>query len=182
MAKKLSDDKLKELSFKLDWVKTIMEFEVELFPNAIDNFKWTIRNIKEGGIFREKVLQGNRNFISGFNQCYNDTIEMCRDWSPEDRKKLNGILKEKFGYDLNDADKKQANKVESILTRGKLRSDTEYYLAKEWVDHLLWNGVVEDEEKARRLDELLGEYEQRVVAKMEKANKRKKEERADDKF
>lgn len=39
---------------------------------------------------------------------------------------------------------------------------------EEGIWQLLWIGVAGDEEKARELDKLLYEYEQRAVAKMEK--------------
>ncbi|MBD5358066.1 MAG: hypothetical protein HDR88_13845 [Bacteroides sp.] len=175
MFDRLNEMNQEQLQVVRDWFFTVSKFYRDLDPDPImrgyrDEFMIFMKDL-----FEEKIFRGNKTALKGLKMVINDLIDICRSLSPTDRKRLNDILREKFGYDLNDADKKQAKKIETILTRGKLRSDIEYYLAKEWVDHLLWSGGAGDEEKARRLDELLGEYEQRVAAKMEKASKRKEE-------
>ena len=175
MFDRLNEMNQEQLEVVRDWYITVFSFMGdEAVPIGIKAYMNDhIAFMKN--FFEEKVIKGNKTALRGLKMALNDVIDSCRGLSPTDRKRLNDILREKFGYDLNDADKKQAKKIETILTRGKLRSDIEYYLAKEWVDHLLWTGVAGDEEKAKKLDELLGDYEQRVVAKMEKTNKRKEE-------
>ena len=159
MIDKLNEMDREQLMRVKDWYITAFGFFRDYAPNAAvrDCMDHYITSMDR--FFAERILKGNKTAMRGFKMAFNDLIDDCRGLSPVDRKRLNDILREKFGYDLNDADKKQAKKIETILTRGKLRSDIEYYLAKEWVDHLLWTGVAGDEEKAKKLDELLGDYE-----------------------
>ncbi len=163
-----------------DWYITVFSFmgDGAFCPGISDYINAHVAFMES--FFENKILKGNKTALRGLKMALNDVIDSCRGLSPVDRKRLNDILRDKFGYDLNDADKKRTKKIEAIVTRGKLRSDTEYYLAKEWIDHLLWSGEAGDVEKAQELDMLLCEYEQKVAEKMEKANKRRKKERADD--
>ncbi|MBD5358067.1 MAG: hypothetical protein HDR88_13850 [Bacteroides sp.] len=161
MVKKLSEAQLKELTFKRDWCLAVIEGIGKVCPASECNF-----------IVTEFPPIINKTFdkmdMRGMRVLYDDINDIEDALTPSQLIELNRILRERFGQDLTTANNRLGNKADSIIKRGKIRNDEEYYQMKPYVDHLLWTGVAGDEEKAKILDKLLYEYEQRVAAKMEK--------------
>ncbi|MBD5358069.1 MAG: hypothetical protein HDR88_13865 [Bacteroides sp.] len=168
MKKELTEEKRKELLFKYQWCEVIIQWLKQICDNKDEK-----ESLEDDLRISKDTYEDND--IRGMRSLYNDTNEMCGALRVSEQLELNRILRERFGQDLTTVNNRLGKKADSIIKRSKIRNDEEYYQMKPYVDHLLWTGVAGDEEKARELDKLFYEYEQRVAAKMEKANKRKEE-------
>ena len=75
------------------------------------------------------------------------------------------------GKGLDDLYKKRWERIAKIKERGKLRSDSEFYLIQEHIDYLINMEASEDEVKL--FDSMLFDYEERARKRREKRNKAK---------
>lgn len=100
------------------------------------------------------------NNFSGLKMAMHDLNEMSQYIPHQQLMDLNFILRDKFGKDLNSENKRLQRKAQTIIKRGKIRNDDEFYQMKPFIDYLLWTGNPKDEEDAGELDRILGEYEQ----------------------
>ncbi len=82
---------------------------------------------------------------------------------------LNARLLAACGKGLDDLYKKRWERIAKIKERGKLRSDSEFYLIQEHIDYLLNTNAPEDEVKL--FDGMLFDYEKRARKRMDKQKK-----------
>lgn len=82
---------------------------------------------------------------------------------------LNARLLAACGKGLDDLYKKRWERIAKIKERGKLRSDSEFYLIQEHIDYLI-NTEAPDEE-VKLFDGMLFDYEGRIRKIREKRNK-----------
>lgn len=158
-------DKQQVLVFLRDWIFTISSFfDKELFPNAS---------------FRDDLVRGvtyafERQWVNALRMAYNDINEGAMGERPETVRQLNNILREKFGMDLCDVNKRMAARIAAILKRGKIRNDDEFVRMSEWIDHLLWDDPDADNyDEINRIERLMNEYEERAAKKLDKTKNRK---------
>ncbi len=157
MKKKLSQKDLDELSFMRDWNWIIADFLVknESSESFKEVFKMSYQIISEA--FDKKNLRGMR-------MMYNDNNEMARGLSPSQLNKLNHVLREKFGFDLDKACDKVLAKINLIVQRGYLKNDDEFRLLFSRVDE-----IYADDSNAKEvesLETLMDDYEKSKAAKI----------------
>ena len=77
------------------------------------------------------------------------------------------------GKGLDDLYKKRWERIAKIKERGKLRSDSEFYLINEHIDYLINMGAPDEETEL--FDSMLFDYEERARKRREKREKQKKD-------
>lgn len=77
------------------------------------------------------------------------------------------------GKGLDDLFKKRWERIAKIKERGKLRSDSEFYLINEHMDYLINMGAPDEETEL--FDSMLFDYEERARKRREKREKQKKD-------
>ena len=94
--------------------------------------------------------------LSGLSQAVNDTLEMCEDWPPDLVSLVDQSLAQAGSPTLTNLRHRRSRKYKSILRRGRLRDDSEFYL----VTGILSDTTIELPESEREvLDNLVGSYE-----------------------
>lgn len=83
---------------------------------------------------------------------------------------LNKLLLEACGKGLDDLYKKRWERIAKIKERGKLRSDSEFYLIKEHIDYLI--NMEASGEEVELFDGMLFDYEERARLRREKRKKK----------
>ena len=106
MRKELSQKALDELSFLKDWNQTIVDFLIK--KENTEFFKELYQVITDA--FDKKNLNGMR-------MMYNDTNEMARGLSLNKLIELNQILRDKFGFDLDEDHDKVSAKINLIVQK-----------------------------------------------------------------
>ena len=86
---------------------------------------------------------------------------------------LNAQLLAACGKGLDDLYKKRWERIAKIKERGKLRSDSEFYLINEHMDYLINMGAPDEETEL--FDSMLFDYEERARKRREKREKQKKD-------
>ena len=69
--------------------------------------------------------------LPSWRMAYDTLLAAVLDIEPQHYKRLNAILKEKFGKDLNLLNSKLQQKIGNIIQRNKIRNEEEYYLLRE---------------------------------------------------
>jgi len=142
---KLSETQQSELNFLCDWI-------VELCNFFDDN------KLMETQILRVDVEKGkSMGWLTGAKEAFNDLNAAARELSTSQISELNRRLREKFGKDLFDADKKLAQKAKKIAERGKIRNEEEYRLLRSYLDSI--EGIAEHEEEYNRLYDIYFTFE-----------------------
>lgn len=127
-----------ELEFIKDWVLTILDVLDKFYPEGKQDD------------FREIVINAfKRHNLRGLRYVYSDANEMAGYMSREQIEYLNAILKDKFGFDLNDKNKKDLVKIKVILSRGCIKNASEYRLLSNRVEQ-----IYADEDKVDELEAL----------------------------
>ncbi len=111
MKQKISIKKQQELDYLYEWLVFVINFYIEKGYNHFDS---VIEAMKD--IYSKKIIQGLR---EAFNDIIIDSIELPTDQLTE----LNRRLKERFGKDLFDMNKKLEKKIQAIIKRKKVRND-----------------------------------------------------------
>lgn len=93
---------------------------------------------------------------------YNDTNEMARGLSPNKLIELNQILRDKFGFDLDEDHDKVSAKINLIVQRGHLENDNEFRLFSSRVDEIYADDSKEKE--VETLENLMDDYEKNKAA------------------
>jgi len=146
--KSYSEKQIQELTFYKDWSNCIMHYFSELTG---DNTTHALIDIP-------KTYYPN--IVSGFKQGYNDMNTWAGYLAPSQLSELNRRLREKFGKDLFDADKKLVQKAKKIAERGKIRNEEEYRLLRSYLDSI--EGIAEHEEEYNRLYDIYFTFESKV--------------------
>ncbi len=135
-----------KIEFLRDWILTIIEF-ISLKTND--------ESITELVEAIDKAYE--RKDSRGLQCVFNDMNEWVSGFSPQDVKEINTILSSKFGFNLEDKNKKDLVKIKAIVDRGCIKNNGEYYLIKGRIDAL--NGMDGHEDEMDRLDRLMTDYE-----------------------
>ena len=136
----------KELDFLYEWLIFVVNFYIE---KEYKHFDTVIESIE--AIYSKNLVKGLR---AAFNNIVIDSIELPTDHLTE----LNRRLKERFGKDLFDMNKKLESKIQAIIKREKVKNDEEYRLVKAFLDTIY--DVEGQEEEVRVLERLNFEYEE----------------------
>jgi hypothetical protein len=94
--------------------------------------------------------------LTRLKQCFREMTEMQVEASDL---KFNKYLQDKTKYDV-DIFKSYFQRIESVLQKGKITTDNQFYDISIMVDHLCQTDPAENE-KIQTLNKLLNEYEQR---------------------
>lgn len=153
------------LNFK--WQKTIKRDKKRANPEEAcketDNiFEDIIKRIQ--GYYAKKSLSLMRRSFSSIN-------ELAPEPGDSDYPILNARLLAACGKGLDDLYKKRWERIAKIKGRGKIRSDSEFYLIQEHIDYLINMEAPEDEVKV--FDGMLFDYEERARKRREKRKKTK---------
>ena len=101
--------------------------------------------------------------------------ELVPEPSDPDYPILDARLLAACGKGLDDLYKKRWERIAKIKERGKLRSDSEFYLINEHMDYLINMGAPDEETEL--FDSMLFDYEERARKRREKREKREKQKK-----
>ena len=146
MKKQLSDVQQKELHILHDQLETIILFHIDL--QIIEGFDYALKMLKH--VFSIGA-------ISAMRESFNDIVEISMELPSDQLTELNRRLKEKFGKNLFDLNKKLEKKIQAIIKREKVRNDEEYRMIKAFLD-TIWD-VEGKEDEVEILERLNFEYE-----------------------
>jgi hypothetical protein len=151
MPRAMSPEKLKEY------------IELEKY---LHNFATCIWKIPEDADFHptkvgRRILEahGLRSALSGLRQAVNDTLETIDDWDQELVQKLDALLRAEGIVTVSELRRRSSRHLGRIVKRGKIRTETEYYLVKGIVD-----GCAETlgDDEVDMLNKLMAGYEARI--------------------
>ncbi len=97
------------------------------------------------------------NDVTGLLMAYNDMNEGAYDLDPKQYKKLDEILRKKFGHGLFEADQKHIKRVTKIVEKGKISNKEQYYLLREYFERI-WD-MPEYKETAKKIEDILFTFE-----------------------
>lgn len=95
-----------------------------------------------------------------------DMVAMSEDCTAEQMRRLDAMLRERAGISLNDLHAKRLARIAKVRERGRITSETQYYLVREHVE-LIWSDPAREEE-FRALQNIMVAYEERVVRAAER--------------
>ncbi len=98
--------------------------------------------------------------IAGLRTEYADFIEQAQDLLPEQYKTLDKILKDKFGEGLFEADKKHVKRINKIVEKGKIKTEVQYYLLREYFERI-WD-MIEYKNTAGKIEKMLYVFENKI--------------------
>ena len=162
--KELTESELQELQFKRDWSITILEFGKKCDKDP-DKFGWDW--FKES---TEKAFE--RRDLRGMRVIYNEDNEMAKSFRLSEIEELNAILREKFGEDLTTVNKRIAARIQKIEERGYIKTEGEWRMVRDWIDHIMWDDSKDEE--VELLERLMSEYD-KSIEKKRAARKQKKD-------
>ena len=143
----LSAEELEQFDYLENWYIAVMEFWEQLYP-APSGFSW---------LDDHPEVKKNKTYLRGLMEAYNDTLEMVRDLPAPKYIELDKILKAKFGSGLFEADKKYVKKVNTIIEKGKITNETQYYMLREYFERI-WD-MEEHKERAEKLEDMLYSFD-----------------------
>ncbi len=153
--KKLTESEFQELKLKRDWCIFIAEYNKSLVSAEEKKWcDWEMQIIDDA--FKNNNLQGMR-------VAYCDTNEMAKGLSRSQIEELNAILREKFGEDLTTVNKRIAARIQKIEERGYIKTEGEWRMARDWIDHIMWDDSKDKE--VELLEKLMSEYDKSIEKK-----------------
>jgi len=93
--------------------------------------------------------------LNGLRQAINDCIEMSFHLDPKEVGKLDKQLRERSIVTLSELRRRYSKKYAAIVKRGRIRSDTEYYLIRNVLD----DPTTKAEGEREVLENLVADYE-----------------------
>ena len=127
-----------ELEFIKDWVLTILDVIDKFYPEE-----------KQDDARKIVIDTFNSHNLRGMRYIFNDSCEMAYAMRKQHIDLLNTILITKFGFNLNDKNKKDLVKIKAILSRGCIKNASEYRLLSNRVEQ-----IYADEDKVDELEAL----------------------------
>ena len=103
------------------------------------------------------------NALGGMRVVYHDINEGAQGMSRSQIEELNAILREKFGEDLTTVNKRIAARIQKIEERGYIKTEGEWRMVREWIDHIMWDDSKDKE--AELLEKLMSEYDKSIEKK-----------------
>ncbi|MDE6533535.1 MAG: hypothetical protein K2M27_08390 [Muribaculaceae bacterium] len=88
---------------------------------------------------------------------------MAKGLSRSQIEELNAILREKFGEDLTTVNKRIAARIQKIEERGYIKTEGEWRMARDWIDHIMWDDSKDKE--VELLEKLMSEYDKSIEKK-----------------
>ncbi len=165
-----------ELEFYKNWCSIILDYQYEKDILSYIN-RSNYEEIHED--FTKLFDDMRRKLLEDYQKCrmskvkrwFSSLNETVPEPGDPDYSILNARLLAACGKGLDDLYKKRWERIAKIKERGKLRSDSEFYLIQEHIDYLLNTNAPEDEVKL--FDGMIFDYEERARKRMEKQKKAK---------
>ncbi|MDE6142925.1 MAG: hypothetical protein K2F94_02480 [Muribaculaceae bacterium] len=88
---------------------------------------------------------------------------MAKGLSRSQIEELNAILREKFGEDLTTVNKRIAARIQKIEERGYIKTEGEWRMVRDWIDHIMWDDSKDKE--VELLEKLMSEYDKSIEKK-----------------
>jgi hypothetical protein len=154
-----SEDKVREFSKLLAISRVFDEFGDREFPigsiSRVENLeRWV------------EIAKPTSRWLSGLREAINDDLEMAADLDGERFRRLDSELRDKCGISLDSLMSKRLQKISTIVSRGKITTDTQFRLLLGRLDQI--HSTAGAAQEAASLQTLLLEYEQRVAKKRKK--------------
>ena len=102
---------------------------------------------------------------------YNDINDLAMSMRRSQIEELNAILREKFGEDLTTVNKRIAARIQKIEERGYIRTEGEWRMVRDWIDHIMWDDAKDEE--VELLDKLMAEYDKSIEKKRAERKQKK---------
>jgi len=125
MAKKLSEEQVLELTHMKDWCLEILNYLIEKDGSSV----W--REVL--GIITKAHDRGN---LRDIRQVFRDINEMSNSLSTSDKLALNRLLFDRFGKNLLTESKRNLARIQRVIEVKKIRTEVEYRLVLEHIDHI----------------------------------------------
>ncbi len=103
----------------------------------------------------QPILHGNS--ITGFRQAVTDAVEFHEDLKPSQIRELDLLLSEQGLPTLSAMSEKKFRSLLTILGRGQIRSESEYYIVKSYVVDV--DSIVISDDNRRLGEQLIVDYE-----------------------
>ncbi|WP_020650008.1 hypothetical protein [Solimonas variicoloris] len=110
------------------------------------------------GIVPGQISKSQR--LAGLRQAANDTVESSEDFTPEQVSAFDAICRSKGVITLTEIRRRYWKKYKALIKRGRLRDETEYYLAVGLLNDLAAEISPAEREK---LQSLVSEFERRIA-------------------
>jgi hypothetical protein len=146
MKKVPNQKKEEELLFIKDWCLTIID---HLDTISVNNSMASFKNAILNG-YTAKNLRGMRLALK-------DITKMAQYFDVENVNKINYLLKEKFGKDLNDDSEKTQKKINQIIKRNKILNPDEFRILKEKAEEIYSD--IEQRDMFEKINGLLLNFE-----------------------
>ncbi len=143
----LTINELQEFNYKENWCLETAKYLDKVSPIA-KNISWFANWPK---------MSFTKKWLNGLRMAYNDSLEMVQDLDPNQYKKLDEILRKKFGHGLFEADQKHIKRVTKIVEKGKISNKEQYYLLREYFERI-WD-MPEYKETAKKIEDILFTFE-----------------------
>ncbi|MBF5006956.1 hypothetical protein [Diaphorobacter caeni] len=130
-------------------------------------FEWyvpkypTTPNIKPSEFFDQLEKTSLAKAKIGVQMSVNDSIESTLAWSPEKVAEADAKLLNAGALSLSEVRRRYSKKLVQVLNRGKIRSETEYYLVRGIIDA---QGVALNSKEVTMALQMLDEFEKNVAA------------------
>ncbi|HEX6534623.1 MAG TPA: hypothetical protein VF041_08495 [Gemmatimonadaceae bacterium] len=153
MPRNLSPEKQQELDTLYRTLKAFMEWQPTADDPSVQAAMTEVRERLERDYAAGK--------FSGWREALNDFVAMAQYGTPEQKRRLDGLLRDQAGISLDDLRTKQLARISKIRERGRITGDEQYYLVKERVEEI-WDDPSKAEE-FRALQAMLDAYEARAA-------------------
>ena len=146
---------MQELQFKRNWCVAVPDYLQSIDDAPGDSV---------GGGAIDIVMQTyNRMDLRGMRVVYNDINDLAMSMRRSQIDELNAILREKFGEDLTTVNKRIAARIQKIEERGYIKTEGEWRMVREWIDHIMCDDAKDEE--VELLDRLMAEYDKSIEKK-----------------
>ncbi len=142
-------NRIEEAKYLADWCVEILKFIDTLQPHP--NLSLWIDDMYRG----VKKID-----VVGLRMTFNDMNESTQDLTYDQYKTLDKILKDKFGEGLFEADKKHVKRINKIVEKGKIKTEVQYYLLREYFERI-WD-MIEYKNTAGKIEKMLYVFENKI--------------------
>ena len=169
---------MEDLEFYKTWCLVIINFT---WQKTIESDKKRV-NHEEACKETDKIFKDIKKRIQGYykkgslslmRRSFTYINELVPEPGDPDYPILDARLLAACGKGLDDLYKKRWERIAKIKERGKLRSDSEFYLINEHMDYLINMGAPDEETEL--FDSMLFDYEERARKRREKREKQEKD-------
>jgi hypothetical protein len=151
MPRKLSPEKQLELESLYRIVGTIADW-----------FDGIATDPASGGMAGHMRRAYDERDLAGLRMACNDLVEMTNAATPQQRRQLDMLLRDRANTTLEALSAKKTERIKRLRARGKLTSEEQYYLVREHAEFIA--NVPERAEEFQHLISMMHAYEDRVAA------------------